>query len=143
MFDFIGDTWDWVCDNPGKVTTILAVGAVTGGLGFIYAGTIASTAGSLSLLATTATTGVEIASLGGAALQSASLAALGGGAVSVGGGGMAAGAIVVSQACAVAGAGMATAVVTQIDSSDTEKTTGIVTSTAAECAANIIMFRKL
>ncbi len=106
LFD---DAVDFVCENKGKIIGTVAVGALTGGVGYLTAPAIAATAGSLGLLGTTATTGTAISSLGGAALSNASLAAMGGGALSTGGAGVAGGKTAITLAGTVVRTGITAA----------------------------------
>ncbi len=103
MFDFIGDTWDWVCDNPIKSCAIVVGTIATAG-----AGPIAAALGATGALATTSS-GTVISTLGGAALRSASLKAIG---AMAGMNSMTGGVIVIGTAGTGTGAAAGTAVKT-------------------------------
>lgn len=100
----IGNTIDFVAENPIKSLAAVGVTVATGGLALAYAPAIAAAVGTTGILGATATTGTVISTLEGVALANASLAALGGGAVAVGGGGIAAGTTAVAVAGTVTGA---------------------------------------
>ena len=119
LFDFVSDFFDdpvdFICENKGKIIGTVALGVLTGGTAYLAAPAIATTAGGLGLLGSTATTGTAISSLSGAALTNASLAACGGGALSAGGAGMAGGTAVIAGTGAAAGAGSAAGASALID----------------------------
>lgn len=97
-------TVSYITNNPIKCTCIAVATVATGGAALTIAGPIAATIGGAGLLGTTATTGLSIGTLSGVALTNASLAAIGGGALTVGGGGIAAGTTIIGAVGAATGA---------------------------------------